>query len=665
MQKKFTRFLFCSALALVATFLVSPPEPVHAATITAASCNNTPTQPHVQNAINIAVAGDTVQIPAGTCTWTQTVTLAKSIILRGESEAGTIIVDGLNRSTNVVNINVMTGSGLTEVSHLTFDGNNNDTAGNGGSFFEVSGTGTLWHIGHITYNASGKQRFATVYARKGLMDWLTGTLPYQQGTGAIYVFNGKVGSEPYFDVGWSQPQNLGTDDALYIENSTFNGTAAGAGIPWAIDGWRAARVVFRHNILNDVYLDNHGTESSSRLRGARTFEILDNTFALSSTKVWPEFFDVRSGTGVVRGNTVTVLGSGWLSYFMVLNDLRLNDTFPPWGIADGVNAWDKNDPVTYATGVHSGPNDTNVLTVSPSPGWMPNQWANYHIRNTTQGTSLLIGSNTADTITYSPGYGTVINWKTGDSFAINKVIATLDQPGHGQGDLLVEQSPCTNGWGCPINSVFGVPAWPRAVIEGIYIWNNTFKGNPVSSSNIAAAPAVQEGREWFLTAHPTYIEYTYPHPLATGTTPPADTTPPSAPASLTASVISSTQIDLTWTASTDNVGVTGYRLERCTGSACTSFAQIATPSINSYSDASLTAATTYRYQVRATDAAGNLSGYSAMANATTNAGGGKVITATTCNQADVQNAINAAVDGDTVMIPAGTCTINIPIYVKQ
>jgi hypothetical protein len=63
--------------------------------------------------------------------------------------------------------------------------------------------------------------------------------------------------------------------------------------------------------------------------------------------------------------------------------------------------------------------------------------------------------------------------------------------------------------------------------------------------------------------------------------------------------------------------VTGYRLERCTGSSCTSFSQIATPTTTSYSDTGRTANTTYRYRVRATNAAGAVSSYSRIASATT------------------------------------------------
>src|SRR5712691_6882905 len=87
---------------------------------------------------------------------------------------------------------------------------------------------------------------------------------------------------------------------------------------------------------------------------------------------------------------------------------------------------------------------------------------------------------------------------------------------------------------------------------------------------------------------------------------PLDTTPPTAPTSFTATAISSTQINLSWTASTDNVAVTGYRTERCQVSMCSNVAQIASSSGASLSDTSVIASTCYSYLVRATDAAGNL-----------------------------------------------------------
>ena len=47
-------------------------------------------------------------------------------------------------------------------------------------------------------------------------------------------------------------------------------------------------------------------------------------------------------------------------------------------------------------------------------------------------------------------------------------------------------------------------------------------------------------------------------------------------ATLTATAVSASEIDLTWGAATDNVGVTGYRVERCQGAGCSNFTQIGT-----------------------------------------------------------------------------------------
>ena len=92
---------------------------------------------------------------------------------------------------------------------------------------------------------------------------------------------------------------------------------------------------------------------------------------------------------------------------------------------------------------------------------------------------------------------------------------------------------------------------------------------------------------------------------------------PTAPTTLTISNTMSAELTLTWTASSDDAGVTGYDLERCEGTDCTNFAQIAAPTGLTYSDTGLTKATHYRYQVRAVDAAGNLSAYSNLASSTT------------------------------------------------
>lgn len=96
--------------------------------------------------------------------------------------------------------------------------------------------------------------------------------------------------------------------------------------------------------------------------------------------------------------------------------------------------------------------------------------------------------------------------------------------------------------------------------------------------------------------------------------PPTDTTPPSVPTNLAATAPGPTQVQLTWTASTDASGVAGYRVYR-NGSAT----PLASPTTNSYTDNSVVASTTYSYTVRAFDAATppNESALSAAANVTT------------------------------------------------
>lgn len=98
-----------------------------------------------------------------------------------------------------------------------------------------------------------------------------------------------------------------------------------------------------------------------------------------------------------------------------------------------------------------------------------------------------------------------------------------------------------------------------------------------------------------------------------------DSQAPTDPSNLTATPASTTQINLSWTASTDNAGIVGYNIERCQGAACTSWAEIQATSGagTTYNNTGLTADTTYRYRVRARDAAPNYSGYSPIASATT------------------------------------------------
>ena len=90
----------------------------------------------------------------------------------------------------------------------------------------------------------------------------------------------------------------------------------------------------------------------------------------------------------------------------------------------------------------------------------------------------------------------------------------------------------------------------------------------------------------------------------------ADTEAPSAPTNLSANNITETTVDLSWNASSDNVGVTGYDVYQGSsllGSATGTTAQIT----------GLTANTTYNFYVEAKDAEGNISAASNTVSVTT------------------------------------------------
>jgi chitodextrinase len=135
---------------------------------------------------------------------------------------------------------------------------------------------------------------------------------------------------------------------------------------------------------------------------------------------------------------------------------------------------------------------------------------------------------------------------------------------------------------------------------------------------VTAYDVYRDGVRVATTAGLTYADY----PIATGTahtyvvdavdsagnvSPPSpplvavapDSTAPSAPTGLKATVAAQS-VTVSWTASTDNVGVAGYRVSR-NGSLLT------TTTSKSYTDTAVTQGSSYTYQVVAFDAAGNVS----------------------------------------------------------
>ncbi|MDY7229088.1 glycosyl hydrolase family 18 protein [Hyalangium rubrum] len=101
---------------------------------------------------------------------------------------------------------------------------------------------------------------------------------------------------------------------------------------------------------------------------------------------------------------------------------------------------------------------------------------------------------------------------------------------------------------------------------------------------------------------------------------PTDTQAPTVPSNLSAPSKSTTSVSLSWNASTDNVGVTGYDVYRGTTLAGSTGG-------TSFTVNGLTASTPYSFSVKAKDAAGNVSASSSTLSVTTNASGGTCATA--------------------------------------
>lgn len=96
-----------------------------------------------------------------------------------------------------------------------------------------------------------------------------------------------------------------------------------------------------------------------------------------------------------------------------------------------------------------------------------------------------------------------------------------------------------------------------------------------------------------------------PPPTPSPTPSSSDTSAPTVPGGFVAQTVSSSQINLSWGVSTDNVGVVSYKIYRCAGAACETGELIATVTTTTYQNTGLSAATMYAYNIQAFDAAGN------------------------------------------------------------
>ena len=435
---------------------------------------------------------------AGTCTWTASVAATgKYITLQGAGIDKTTIVAGdyapNTRPTHRVFEITAKPGGLTRLTGLTIDGGTGAKDAYNKGMVAIGGDSTTWCVDHIRVRAT-RTCAMHVYASGGVIDhnrfelvgWIFG----------IYGFNG---GGSYGDDAWAEATDLGTGNkAFFIEDNVFTATDRS----FALDGWKGQRVVVRHNTFKNALIGNHGTESSGRLRGARSFEIYENVIQYTGAN-WPDAIGFRSGTGVVFNNLIR----GDFKEAMSVDNYRDWRSFSPWGIASGESPFDKNDvdesgkPIVYDTGTHTGAQGVPVLACAGKK-WRTDQWHGYSVFNSTTSKSSIITSNTRDTIIAridSSYGGENLAWNTGDGFKIERCLVALDQMGRGKGKRISGDAPAP-------------AAWPEQEADPTYVWNNTLNGRV--GKLVSRSPHVKEGADFFNgTPKPSYTPYTYPHPL--------------------------------------------------------------------------------------------------------------------------------------------------------
>jgi mannan endo-1,4-beta-mannosidase len=99
-----------------------------------------------------------------------------------------------------------------------------------------------------------------------------------------------------------------------------------------------------------------------------------------------------------------------------------------------------------------------------------------------------------------------------------------------------------------------------------------------------------------------------------------DNQAPTTPGTPTAGSITSSSAALSWSGSTDNVGVTGYEVLRAAGASGGTFIYVGNSATTSFTASGLSPSSVYRFVVRARDAAGNVSASSSAVTVTTQAG---------------------------------------------
>src|SRR5262249_41379596 len=347
---------------------------------------------------------------------------------------------------------------------------------------------------------------------------------------------------------WADYPYFGSEKFWFIETNNIKGSGT-ANTSAKTDAYAGGRYVARHNYVQDASFGGHGTVggSNSGPHGMRESLVYSNTI---NWTIGPGSQFQRSGTAIWHDNTFTGKAFGPPFSHTTLVDYRSfgNCDLTGWGVADGANGWDSNDPHgVYLSGTAT--SNTTGGTFSTNVRMTSNQWVMYEVRNDNPANpaylkSSFITSNTATTISYlTEDLGILLTFNTGDAFSIRKVLITIDQCGRGKGDLV------GNG-DAPRH-------WPNQQQETCFSWNNVNPATGVAYGLESGMPTIHEGSDFInlgggfpantiaaqvQAAYPANVngiaythEFVYPHPLVTagGSPTPTPTASPTPTATAT------------------------------------------------------------------------------------------------------------------------------------
>lgn len=259
--------------------------PAQAATINAASCS----QANVASALASAAPGDTVQVPAGTCSWSGGLSISGiRLVGAGKSTSGTVITSGTVSMTKHA-------TQYTRVSGFRFTGT--------GRHVSVGGSPSnkpyiIDNNYFFTNGGGGGSTMVGITVNGGLLHHNDFTA--SSGTNSD-VFN-IITSE-----NWSQAPTFGNGDTtgernIYFEDNTFTNI-----LETAPDGDVGGRFVIRFNTYVDSSIVFHGgaPNDSSPGGGTRQFEVYNNIFDRVSNSVpINKWIWVRGSSGVIANNSM-------------------------------------------------------------------------------------------------------------------------------------------------------------------------------------------------------------------------------------------------------------------------------------------------------------------------------------------------------------------------